>query len=395
MAAELVETSRLWGREVARIEPAWVEPLAEHLARRTYSEPRWDRKRAAVVATERVTVYGLPVVTGRTVAYGRIDPPLARELFIRRALVERDWDTRHAFFAENGRALEEIDELERRTRRRDVLVGDEVLFAFFEERIPADVVSGAHFDRWWRDERRARPDLLTYTRELLVSADADLSGRPATWKQGDLELQLSYRFEPGAERDGVTVHVPLRVLPQLRSEGFDWLVPAPREDLVTALIRGLPKELRRPLVPVPEVATEVVARLRPRRGTLLDAVARELEGLRGVRVPREAWDTSRLPSYLRMSFRVEDERGRVLAEGQDLEELRERLRPPLRAELAAATARLEQHGLRAWTIGTLPRAVALPGTGQAVRGYPALVDEGETVGVRVLESPDAQRAAMP
>jgi ATP-dependent RNA helicase HrpA len=394
MAAELVQTARLFGREVARIEPEWVEPLAEHLVRREHSEPRWDRRRAAVVATERVTLYGLPIVAGRTVSYGQIDPALSRELFIRKALVERDWDTRHAFFAENGRMLEEVDALEQRARRRDVLASDQVLFDFFDERIPADVVSGAHFDRWWRDERRAHPDLLTYTRELLVSADADLSGRPATWKQGDLELQLSYRFEPGAERDGVTVHVPLRALPGLRPEGFDWLVPALRGDLVTALIRGLPKELRRPLVPVPEVAAEVVARLQPRRGAFVDAVARELEAARGVRVPRAAWDTSRLPSYLRMSFRVEDERGRVVAEGQDLEALREQARPRLRAELAAATASLERHGLTAWTIGKLPRAVSLKGTGQAVRGFPALVDEGETVGVRVLESAEAQRAAM-
>jgi ATP-dependent helicase HrpA len=394
MAAELVETSRLFAREVARVEPEWIEPLAEHLVRREHSEPRWDRKRAAVVATERATLYGLPIVAGRTVAYGSIDPVLSRELFIRRALVDRDWDTRHHFFAENGRQLEAVDALEQRTRRRDVLVGDEVLFDFFDERIPADVVSGAHFDRWWRDERRRHPDLLTYTRELLVAAPADLGGRPATWKQGDLELALSYRFEPGAERDGVTVHVPLRALPGLRPDGFDWLVPALREDLVTALIRGLPKELRRPLVPVPEVAAEVVARLQPRRGAFVDAVARELEALRGVRVPRSAWDTSKLPSYLRMSFRVEDDRGRVVADGHDLDELRERARPRLRAELAAATASLEQHGLTSWTIGKLPHAVSLKGTGKAVRGYPALVDEGETVGVRVLESAEAQRAAM-
>jgi ATP-dependent helicase HrpA len=395
MAAELVETSRLFGREVARIEPEWVEPLAEHMVRRAHSEPRWDRGRGAVVATDRVTLYGLPIVAGRTVAYGRIDPELSRELFIRRALVERDWDTRHRFFADNGRLLDEVDALERRARRRDVLVDDQVLFDFFDERVPADVVSGAHFDRWWRDERRRRPDLLTYTRELLVNEDAaDVRGRPATWTQGDLELRLSYRFEPGSERDGVTVHVPLRALPGLRADGFEWLVPALREELVTALIRSLPKELRRPLVPVPEVAAQVLERLEPGREPLLDALARGLEDLRGVRVPREAWDLSRLPSHLRIGFRVEDERGRVVAESHDLDELRERARPRLRAELATATAGLERHGLRAWTIGALPRAVALPGTGQAVRGYPALVDEGDTVGVRVLESAQAQRAAM-
>jgi ATP-dependent helicase HrpA len=397
MAAELVETSRLWGREVARIDPAWVEPLAEHLLRRTHSEPRWDRRRASVVATERVTVYGLPIVTGRTVAYGRIDPVLARELFIRRALVERDWDTRHAFFAENGRALGEVDALERRARRRDILVDDETLFRFFDERLPEDVVSGAHFDRWWRDERRRHPDLLTYTRELLVASPEAVEGdgRPDTWHQADLALALSYHFEPGTEHDGVTVHVPLKTLSRLRPEGFEWLVPAFREELVTALIRGLPKDLRRPLVPVPEVAAEVVATLRPDDGPLLEALAEELERRRGVRVTPAAFDLGRLPAHLRMTFRVEDEDGAVVAEGADLEALRAQVRPRLRAALSAASASLERTGLRAWTIGDLPRIVALPGTGQAVRGYPALVDEGATAGVRVLDTEAAQAAAMP
>jgi ATP-dependent RNA helicase HrpA len=398
MAAELVETSRLWGREVARIEPGWVEPLAEHLARHTYSEPRWDRRRAGVVATERVTVYGLPIVAGRTVAYGSIDPQLSRELFIRRALVERDWDTRHAFFAENGRLLEEVDALERRARRRDVLVSDEVLFAFFDERVPADVVSGAHFDRWWRDERRARPDLLTYTRELLVApqaADAlDADGRPDTWRQGDLSLALTYAFEPGSQSDGVTVHVPLKTLPQLRPDGFEWLVPALREELVTALLRSLPKDLRRPLAPVPDTTAQVLAALEPRREPLLDALAREVQRLRGVRVPPGTWDLSNLAPHLRMTFRVEDDDGGLVAEGKDLDALRAEVRPRLRAALSAASAGLERTGLTEWSIGDLPRIVALPGTGQTVRGYPALVDEGATVGVRVLDTSAAQAATM-
>ncbi len=215
-------------------------------------------KRGDVVATERVILYGLPIVAGRTVAYGRIDPVLARELFIRRALVEGDWETRHAFVAENRRLVAEVEALEDRARRRGILAGDEALFAFFDERLPADVVGGASFDRWWRDERRARPDLLNYTRELLVDpAAADLldpRARPTAWKQGDLVLALTYRFEPGAPDDGVTVHVPLTALGELRPIGFDWLVPAFRLELVTALMRGLPKELRKPLVPVPDVA---------------------------------------------------------------------------------------------------------------------------------------------
>jgi ATP-dependent helicase HrpA len=395
MVAELVETSRLWGRTAARVDPKWIEPLAEHLVRRSYDEPRWDRKRASVVATERVTLYGLPVTT-RTVPYGRIDPALSRELFIRRALVEGEWDARHRFLDANRELVEEVRELEDRARRRDILVDDQAVFDFYAARLPAEVVSGAHFDRWWRDERRSRPDLLTFTRELLINPDAaaSIEGRPGAWRQGDLTLQLSYRFEPGASHDGVTVHVPLNVLPQLRAQGFEWLVPAFRAELVVALIRSLPKELRKRLVPVPDVAATVLERLEPRRRPLLDALAEQIELQRGVRIPRDAWDLSRLPPYLRMTFSIEDDRGEVLATGQGLDALRERVRPRLRAALAAATRSLERTGETDWTFGDLPRIVALPGTGQAVRAYPALVDEGETVGVRALETPAAQARAM-
>jgi ATP-dependent helicase HrpA len=401
MVAELVETSRLWGRTAARIQPQWIEPLAEHLVKRTYSEPRWDARRGDVVATERVTLYGLPIVTGRRVSYARIDPVAARELFIRRALVERDWETRHAFFAENRRMLEEVARLEDRLRRRDLLVGDDALFAFFDARIPVKVVSAAHFDRWWRDEQQRRPELLTTTLDVLLdpaaAAALDAQGRPDAWRQGELALSLTYAFDPGSARDGVTVHVPLKALPSLRSDGFEWLVPALRPELVTTLIRGLPKDVRRELVPVPETAAAVLAGLDDDGAgatPLAEALGAELERLRGVRVALSAWDFAQLPPHLRMTFRVEDGRGAVVAEGQDLEALREQVRPLLRAELAAATRTLERHGLTDWSFGALPKAVALPGTGQAVRAYPALVDEGETAGVRALDTREAQRAAM-
>jgi len=397
MVAELVETSRLWGRTAARIEPRWVEPIAKHLIKRSYDAPHWDRERSAVVATERVTLYGLPIVAGRKVAYGRIDPELSRSLFIRRALVEGDWDTRHAFFHANRALLDEVEELEHRARRRDIVVEDQALYDFYDARIPADVVSGAHFDRWWKRERARQPALLDFAREDLVRDPGGALDRrvlPEAWRQGEMTFRLSYVFDPGSERDGVTVHVPLKSLPQLRPVGFDWLVPALRLELVTALIRSLPKELRRSLVPVPEVAAAALERMTPRSEPLLDALARELERLRGVRVPRAAFDVARLPPHLRMRFRVEDERGAPVAAGDDLEALREQVRPRLRAELASAAAPLERSGLTDWTIGALPKVVALPGTGQAVRGYPALVDEGPTVGVRVLESPEAQREAM-
>src|SRR5215213_3309982 len=211
MVAELVETSRLWGRTAARIEPRWIEPLAAHLIKRSYEAPHWERKRASVVAMERATLYGLPIVAGRKVAYGRIDPELSRSLFIRRALVEGDWDTRHEFFAANRRLLDEVEELEHRARRRDIVVDDQALYDFYDARIPADVVSGAHFDRWWRDERRRSPALLDLTRADVVSDAGDALDRralPEAWRQRDMTLRLSYVFDPGAERDGVTVHVP-------------------------------------------------------------------------------------------------------------------------------------------------------------------------------------------
>ena len=257
MVSELVETSRLWGRTAARIDPQWVEPLAEHLVERSYSEPRWDRRQASVIARERVTLYGLPIAE-RSIQYGRIDPGLSREVFLRSALVEGDWETKHHFVRDNAAAVEEVERLEDRTRRRDILVDDQTLFAFFDARVPDDVHNGRSFDRWWRDERRRHPDLLTYTPELLVADHArdalDPRAWPTQWKQGEHVLPLSYRFEPGAEDDGVTVHVPLRALGAVTSRGFDWLVPGLRLELVTALLRGLPKEQRRPLVPLPEVS---------------------------------------------------------------------------------------------------------------------------------------------
>jgi ATP-dependent helicase HrpA len=396
MVAELMETNRLWGRTAAQIQPSWIEPLAQHLLKYTYEAPHWERKRGSVVATERATLFGLPVVAGRKVAYGAIDPVLSRELFIRCALVEGDWHTRHEFVARNAAVLEELEELEHRARRRDILAGDEVIFGFYDARVPDDVVSVAHFDRWWKGARRADPGLLDFPRDLLVSGDAadllDPRARPDAWQQGELTLALSYRFEPGAEHDGVTVHVPLAALAQLRDSGFDWLVPGLRHELVIALIRSLPKDRRRPLVPIPELATDVVAGLRPRKGRLVDAVARELERARGVRVAASDFDLARLPAHLRMTFSVEGEDGEVLARGDDLEALRVALRPRQRAELAAATVSIERSGLRDWPGGGLPRSIELRAGG--VSAYPALVDEGDSVAIRALETEGAQRTAM-
>jgi ATP-dependent RNA helicase HrpA len=412
MAAELVETSRLWGRVAARIEPEWVESLAGHLVKRSYAEPHWSRNQASVVAAERVTLYGIPLVAGRTVQYGRIDPELSRELFIRHALVEGDWQTRHQFFHANRALLEDVEDLENRARRRDLLVDDEAMFTFYDRRIPDDVVSGRHFDAWWKQARRAEPELLTFTPDLLVGHDGTggidyARDFPDTWQAGDLALRLSYTFEPGSPADGVTVQVPLPVLNRLPAEGFEWLVPGLREELVTALVRSLPKQIRRSLVPAPDHARAVlpaVAAGHDRGERLLAVLERELGARAGVPIPRDAWELDRLPAHLRMTFRVVDDRDRVLGEGKDLDELKRRLAPRIRTAVAASTAPgIERAGLTGWPPGlpdgvprTVTRAVASgPAAGQAVRGFPALVDEGATVALRVLPTAAEQAAAMP
>ena len=395
VAAELVETSRLWARTVARIEPEWVEPLAGHLVKHSYSEPHWEKKRGAAVALEKVTLYGVPLVVDRKVSYGRIDPAAARELFIRHALVEGDWQTSHRFFAENRRLLAEAEEVEHRARRRGLVVGEDELFAFYDARIPANVVSAQHFDTWWKQARRADPGLLTFKASDLLSdgaAEISTDAYPDVWTSksaGIPPAPLSYAFEPGSETDGVTVDIPLSRLNQVNAAEFSWQVPGLRAELVTEMIRSLPKALRRDLVPAPDVAREVVARLGAPSGDLRDAVAQQLRSLRGVTVPREAWDLSKLPRHLRINVRV-TEGARVLAEGKDVAELQRELRPRLRAVLSQAAAGITRTGLTSWNFGALPQ-VFREGT---VVAYPALFDAGDKVDVRLFETEAAARMAM-
>ncbi|GAB3590658.1 ATP-dependent RNA helicase HrpA [Angustibacter peucedani] len=396
MAAELVETSRLWGRTVARIEPEWAEALAPHLVRRSYSEPLWSSKRAAVMARERVLLYGVPLVADRLVGYGQVDPPLARELFVRHALVEGDWRTHHRFFAANRALLDDVEALEQRARRRDLLVDDQVLFDFYDARIPADVVSGRHFDAWWKAQRRETPDLLTFTPDLLVRdtagsvSDEDF---PTTWTAHGTDLAVTYQFEPGTEADGVTVHVPLPVLGRLGPHPFDWQIPGLRHELVTALIRGLPKAVRRGLIPAPDRASDVLRQVGPDDGSLLDVLGPALEDLTGTRVDPDDWAPDALPPHLRVTFRVEDERGRTLGEGKDLGVLQQQLRPTLREAIAQGPDSIERTGLTTWDVGTVPRTHRTVVEGHAVEGYPALVDAGATVALRVFTTPAEAEAA--
>jgi ATP-dependent helicase HrpA len=385
MVAELVETTRLWGRTAAGVDLKRVEPLAEHLVKRSYGEPRWDRRRAAVIAPERVTLYGLPLVASRNVQYGQIDPATTRELFIRRALVEGDWDQHHAFMRENEQRVAEVEALEARARRRDLLASEAARAAFFDQRVPEHVVGGRHFDRWWKQARQSEPTLLDYPMDVLIEGDVvpDGQGRPSRWKQRELEFALTYSFDPGSAADGVTVHIPLEALGAVRDTGFEWLVPAFREELYTTLLRSLPKQLRTPLVPVPDTAAALLADVTPRSGPLLDVLAAGIERLRGVRIGSDDWSLEPLPAHLRMTFEIEDEDGTVLAHGHDLDGLRDELRPLLKARVAHAEPAFARHGMRGFDVDSLPRTLDLPG---GLRGFPALVDEGDAVGITICET---------
>ncbi|MBB5162816.1 ATP-dependent RNA helicase HrpA [Mycobacterium sp. AZCC_0083] len=395
VVADLVETSRLYGRIAARIEPEAVERVAAHLVQRTYSEPHWDAKRGSATAFERVTLYGLPLVPRRRVGYSQIDPVLARELFIRGALVEGDWQTRHHFFRDNASLLEELAEIEERARRRDLLVGDDEIYALYDARVPADVVSARHFDAWWKKQRHRTPDLLTFTRNDLLRNDDD-ADRPDTWQAGDLSLPITYRFEPGAEDDGITVHVPVEVLPRLGGDELAWHVPALREELITELIRSLPKDLRRNFVPAPDTARALLATLDPDGAPLLQALQGELRRRTGVLVPIDAFDIEKIPAHLRVTFAVESG-GAEVARGKDLDALQERLAAPVRKAVAGAVASgLERTGLRTWPddLAELQRIVERTAGSHTVRGFPALVEAGSGVDVRVFATQVEQGSAM-
>jgi len=394
VVADLVETSRLYGRIAARVEPEMIERVAGDLVQRTYSEPHWDARRGAAMAFERVTLFGLALAVRRRVGYAAVDPVLSRELFIRHALVDGDWQTRHRFLADNIRLRTELAELEDRARRRDLLVGDDEIYAFYDNRIPADVVSTRHFDGWWRKHRHVAPDLLTMTRADLLRVPDEAAGSdlPDQWQAGELSLPLSYRFEPGAADDGVTVHVPVGVLARLGGGEFGWQVPALREELLIALIRSLPKELRRNFVPAPDTARALLADLDPGEGPLLDAVQRELHRRSGILVPLSAFDPERIPDHLRVTFAIEDPAGAELARGKDLAALQRQLTGQTRRAVVAAVAEgLERTGLRDWPadLVELPQSVSQG----AVRGYPGLVEAGAAVDLRVFATEDDRAAA--
>jgi ATP-dependent helicase HrpA len=369
--------------------------VGQHLLKRQYSEPHWSARSGSVLAYEQISLLGVPIVARRRVAYGRINPDEAREIFIRSALVEGQWHTRHVFFRANQELRAEIEALEERTRRRDLLVDDETVLGFYAARIPEGITSVAHFDTWWKQAHQQTPDLLTLTWADLTTGEpaADRSGFPDTWRAAGQDLPLDYAFDPGRVDDGVTVRVPLSLLNQLDPAEFSWQVPGLRRELATELIRSLPKAVRRHFAPAPEFAERALDWLEqhPSRAaeTLANGLGRALRALTGELVHPDDWDVSAVPDHLRVNFavRTDDEpAGEPLATGRDLAALAEHLAPRLSRTLAAAAAPLARSGATRWEFGTIAEQITLPGNGHQVVGYPALVDEGATVGLVVLDT---------
>ncbi|MGZ5414494.1 MAG: ATP-dependent RNA helicase HrpA [Aeromicrobium sp.] len=392
MAGELVETTRLWARTNAKIQPEWIEKAGAHLTKRTYNEPHWSIKRSAVMAKEKVTLYGLPIIVDRLVTYSAIDPVVSRDLFIRHALVQGEWKTNHRFFAHNRALLEEVDEIEDRVRRRDLKVDEDTLYAFYDARIGAEAVSGRHFDTWWKQARRDNPDLLTLTQDDLLRAgtpggiDEDF---PREWHSETTAYPLTYAFEPGTIHDGVTVDMPLADLTTVDGGDFAWSVPGHREDLIAALIRSLPKNLRRNFVPAPEFARRLLDRMDPSAGDVTAELATQMRMLNGTLVKAEDFDWTSLPDHLRIRFRVVDG-GTELAAGKDLDALREQLTPHIRKDLRQVARKQERTGITSWDVGTIERSIDV----SQATGYPTLVDEGAAVALRVLDSKTEQKVGM-
>ena len=398
MSAELVETSKLWARIVAKIQPEWIEPLAKHLIKRSYSEPHWSKKRAAVMAYEKVMIYGIAIVPKRLVNYGNIDPVLSREIFIRSALVEGEWETKHSFFKLNRSLLQEVEELEHKSRRRDILVDDEDLFQFYDQRVGTEVVSGRHFDTWWKATSKTSPELLNFEKEMLFKGDAshitDLD-YPNFWYQNGLKLKLSYQFEPGEDSDGVTVHIPLPILNQVEPQGFEWQIPGLRHELIVSLIKSLPKTLRKNFVPAPNYADAFLARVNAMELPLLDALEKELRRMTGVTVSRDDWNLSQVADHLKVTFRAVDHRNRKLKENKDLYELKESLKEKVQETLSqVADDDIEQSGLHTWSFGELPKVYQQKRGGFDVKAYPALVDKKDSVEIKLFETEQEQISAM-
>jgi ATP-dependent RNA helicase HrpA len=386
VAAEIVETSRVFARMVARVEPEWIEPLAGHVVKRHYFEPHWEQKRAQVMGYEKVTLYGLDIVPSRSIPYSKVDPAECRNLFIRRALVEGDYQSKAPFIARNRELLDSVENLEKKTRRRDLLVDDETLVAFYDQRLPDDIVSGSHFERWWKQ-------LDAETLQSLELTESDILQRPVDEQADSLypdylewegvRYPLSYEFEPTSERDGVTLQAPIMALKQLPARRLEWLVPGLLREKCIALVKGLPKSLRRNFVPVPDFVDAAVENLQPSNEPLTLQLGEQLRKMTGVQIPPEAWSESDLPNHLRMNLRVVDDAGKAIAEGRETEALQNELEGRAQDALSQVTSSQRSkpaaRPVTDWQFGNLVHSETTEKGGMEVTVYPALEDRGDSV----------------
>ena len=426
LAAELVETTRLFGRGLAAIEPQWIPPIAGHLLKKQLLEPHWEKKAGEVVALERATLYGIVVYNNRRVNFGNVDPAEARDIFIREALVNGDWETKLPFAAHNRKLVAQVQELEHKARRQDVLVDDELIFAFYDQQVPKDVHSGAGFERWYREEAKRQPKLLHLTREELMRHEAagiTTASFPRTVRLGGIDCAADYLHEPGDPKDGVTVTVPIYALNQVNDERCEWLVPGMLKDKVLALVKSLHQRPRSRLVPLPDYAAEFCELAPFAQGSLMDVLLKAVRERTQLAVQRNDFKLETLSPHLFMNFRIVDEHGRQLGMGRDLAGLKAEFggqarsafqalaalkvaAPP--APVAAAPAgggvvakvaapapaapAVEAKSYTAWTFGELPELMEIRKGGQSLVGFPALIDKGAAVEIEVFDEPDVAAA---
>jgi ATP-dependent helicase HrpA len=395
LASELVETSKLFARNVAKIDPKWLEPISQHLANKQYSEPHWSKKRGAVHAYLNINLFGLPIVSKRLVNYSQIDPVVCRDIFIREALVNGQTVLNYAFLRKNQILIEEVETLEHKSRRRDLLIDEDDLCDFYNEKLASDVCNDAQFKKWWQVATRKTPDLLDFSIQALLKKDASGINKidfPDEWKQGNLRLPLTYIFEPKAENDGVNIEIPLPVLNQLSDVGFDWLVPGFQHELIVSLIRSLPKKLRRNFVPAPDFANACLAEIQQldKNGdfqSIRQAVAIKLHRIAGVALTAEDFADAQLPNHLQFNFVVVDDKGSALSQGKSLTHVQDVLRGKVKETLeSVATPELERQNIETWDFENLPSEFEQKHAGFQIKAYPALVKKSSKVDIVLFDN---------
>ncbi len=390
MSTELVETTKLYGRTNAKIEPEWIIKIAGDLVKKSYSDPHWSKKSGQVRALEKIVLYGLTLSADRSVNYGPIDPADSRRLFIQGALVTGQTHARLAFLQHNQKLLAEIESMEHRSRRLDILIDDQVRFDFYDEKIPAHINNIRGLEKWYKDSSKQDSDFLFFDRDFLIREDANEvcdQALPEELSVAGMNLPLTYHFEPGAKDDGVTLSVPMAVLNQLQQDRFDWVVPGLIKEKVTELIRSLPKQLRRNFVPAPNYAEACCESLEYAEGNLFEMISAHLKKMTGIEIPIDVWDQKKLADHLQINFKVIDAHGKVSSEGRNLKGLQGKLGDEVEQTFSAETTwAIERSNIRKWDFGELPEIVETVKHGMPLRGYPALVDDGDSVSIKVQDT---------